>query len=562
MRAWLFDNKTRLLLALMVSGIFAGTLRSMGDADIWFQLLAGKYALRHGAVPHTDFFIYTASDAPQMFGGWGFGLVYQLAIDAFGLTAATAVNSIIWTAAFVFAMLAAFKRAGLKPGQASSMQLTLMMVVVSALFISMAMRMSMRAESTLVLAWTASLWLFESLRSRRPQWIFIALPLVAWAEAWLHTGGFVLLALLPICIARQMSGGPLGARQWGLWALCALGCLLLPLLNPNGALQVYIQFQNIFSMLTWDAQHSASELKMLNLEYLPIWDPRAVVLVAKFAVLSLLALAVSARPPNRGSAVESALCWACLATAALHVRGMSLAGMVVMVPAMEAALHPWTKKTPPRDALFLALSALLCLAPWATSNTLSNAGIQGRSTGMEDEAATIKATHPHGANIFTNEIGPQLAYTLGDERFMVSKGGHTIIEHKQTPLHIQRVTQGEEGWLEELDKNHVDFVCLPFYLPMPGQGFFYWLPSQLVTRDDWQLILKDGGTPLFRRMPPNEKLSAAAVEHQTLIYLQNISIFKNFSLYGVPDMVAQEIGAAAQEKIHEIEQKHTKKMRD
>ena len=96
----------------LAGGVFAGAMRSMDDADIWFQLLAGRYALDVGVVPKTDFFLYVGTQAAQQFGGWGFGVLYELAIRAFGWPGASLLNSLIWTLAFGFAIRAAMLRAG------------------------------------------------------------------------------------------------------------------------------------------------------------------------------------------------------------------------------------------------------------------------------------------------------------------------------------------------------------------------------------------------------------------------------------------------------------------
>lgn len=552
-------NAKHIMVMFLFMGIFFGSLRNMGDMDIWFQLLAGKYVIDHGAVPHNDFFIYAGVQNAQIFGGWGFGLIYEFFIERFGLESSTYINSTIWTASFVFAIKAAQLRSRILFKELTVNQFLGLSIVIAMVFIGLSMRMAMRAESTLVLSWTLSMWLFELSKSRNSVWRYwIALPLLGWAEALLHTGGFVLLLAVPINAAYSFK--EMGSKKifWTGWAACLLALLLLPVINPNGFSQVYIQFSGILNSLTVDLLKSAATL---NLEYLPMWDSRSAGSLISFSSVVIIGGLIWIRRRGPGYYVENVLCLVFLAMAALHNRGISLAAMLLMVPAFEVAMTHKFLKFRAHGSVSCMLFVFLCGVPTAVSYSRNNFGFQGPSTGLESEAAIIKKGRPNGAHILTTENGPALAYTLRDERFLVSKGGHALVVNKEAENHQSLAIFGGEGWEADFEANKVDFVCVPFYLPMPGQGVFYWIPSVLVARNDWKLHI-GGACNLLEHLPPNKTLTKKEVQKQTIIYLQNLAIFSEAEYYGQPDKLGQAIGRKATIKLKKAIEDYTSEEED
>lgn len=535
---------------LLGLGVYAGSLRNLGDADIWFQLLAGKYALTHGVVPQTDFFIYSSPDAPQQFGGWGFGVVYELVIRAFGLMGTTFFNSLIWTAAFFFAVRAAMLRVNKGYFDMTPVQTLVLAMMMSVLFMAASNRMSMRAESTLVLAWTFSLWLFEHCKTKNKFVLFwIGLPLVGLVEAWLHTGGFVLLVALPICASRIALADFKQQRIAIGWVACSLALIFLPMLNPNGPMQVYTQLLQILSTFSSGSQG----VTQVNLEYLPMWDARSIAILPKYLLICALYLLLWVKRPTVSSVVENLACLTFLVLAGMHNRGISLVAMMIMVPALQLAMSPRLTRSLISDKLAFAVAFLLCASPIGSSWTMANFTVQSKTQGYEFEVGLIKKTHPQGAHILTVENGPGLAYALGDERFMVSKGGHALIPNAKADKHQAIALNSTEGWEKELIDQKVDFVCLPLYLPLPGRGVFYWLPSMLASSPDWKMHVGEGPCNLFERLPNGTELSKQELAEKTMIYLRNMAIFAEASFYGQPDTLGQEIGRAAQAKIKKIE---------
>ena len=72
------------------------SLRIVLDADIWTQLMVGRWVLDHLAVPHHEIFIYAGADNPQMFGGWGFGTLMEIVVRLFGFKGLSIINAAIW----------------------------------------------------------------------------------------------------------------------------------------------------------------------------------------------------------------------------------------------------------------------------------------------------------------------------------------------------------------------------------------------------------------------------------------------------------------------------------
>jgi len=554
------DRKHLIFIALLLIGIFIGSFRTLGDNDIWFQLLAGKYFIEHGSVPHTDFFLYVGQGNPQQFGGWGFGVMYEWVISIFGLSSATYLNSTIWCASFFFAIKAAAARSNTRFSTLTIQQLLVLDILTSIVFIASSSRMSMRAESTLVFSWTLSLWLFEKAKRRDTLMSFwLTLPLIGWAEAMLHTGGFVLLTILPICYAMSITGASSWRRNLGGWIACAIALAILPSINPNGVEQVYVQLIDIIKSMM---PHSKVVVQGVNLEYLPIWDARASAMIPPYLLLVLLGVFICFNKRSRVCAVENIICVAFLVLAAIHNRGISLAAMVLMVPSFQLAFsNSFDKLRFPR-LLAGCIFIVLCAVPLGGSYVVNNFGIQSAKTAYDFEIAKIRKTHPNGAHIFTTENGPALAYAFHDERFLVSKGGHPLIQNRDAEIHHSLVVNSEDGWESEMEKQHVDFVCMPLYLPLPGQGIFFWLPSMLASNSEWKSHIGSGTCNLFERIQDGNKLNENEVKFQTMTYLQNLAIFSEATFYGQPDVIGQEIGRKAKENYDKLNEELKEKASD
>lgn len=505
-------------------GIFAGALRSMSDADIWFQLLAGRYALAHGSVPSTDFFVYAGADGVQLFGGWGFGAVYELAVRCGGLVAASMLNALVWTAVFAMGLAGAFSRAGATWREVKAGHLVALSMAFAGMYWALYLRMGMRAEETLALAWVGLSWAMSEWGKKgnesKTARVWFALPAVAWLEAMLHTGGFVLLALLPLATAGGVPAWSSRSGRRLQWVACCAGMAALPLANPNGAWQAYGHLMGLIGEL---GQGIGSSPASVNMEYLPLWDPRHAGQIPKAALLAaidaaLLWSAWRARSLTRG--LESLVCFAFLAMGCVHERGIGLAAVAAMTPLFSLCLSQKLGSVRIGMGVGAAMALAYAFAPAALSWGDGFMAIQSRDSSMKTAALTIKASHPNGANIFTKESGAQLAYELGDERFRVSSSGHLIRPNPQLLEHLKRAAFVQQGWEADFEKYGVDFVCLPIYVGLPRQGVFYPLTNQLAASQGWRMHSVDPGScMLYERLKGKERLSERERDEQLLGYL-------------------------------------------
>lgn len=528
-----------------MAGVFIASLRTLGDQDIWFQLLAGRYVLDRGMVPHHDFFLYVGQHNPQMFGGWGFGVIYELVIRAVGLPGATILNAGVWCGAFYLSARAALLRGNLHVRDLQTDQLISFSLVMTVLFIGIESRLALRAESTLFFAWALLAYLFEKWRCQANIVKFwFALPIIVCAEAWLHTGAFMLIPFGVICAVRSVSDST--NRGWTfifgwLISLCAL--CLLPIANPNGVDQVYTQLIHIVQSLGDAATVKANSF---NLEYLPIWDAREMPQWFRFIFVGLLLLVVALKKRRWADWTEIMVCVAFFAMACLHNRGISLAVMSLMVPAMHWCLVRSRDIFNIPNVVKIMLCSVLAFLPIVQSSGNPLFGVQSSELGLEKTAALIRASKPNGAKVFTRENGPMLAYALGNESYLVSRGGHSLITNNEADSHFFNTIGGTEIWEAELTKYKVDFVCVDFYLPLPGDGIFYWLPSFLVTNPSWKMLpLQDGSCNLFEKLPAGQMLTEKEIDDQLESYLRFLSFFADYEYFGVSDVTGQAIGRKA-----------------
>lgn len=492
----------RLLFIILALGLFASCLRAFDDFDLWYQLLAGARAISQGSVPHSEFFTYPEFGSPQSFGGWGFGALMGAALDAFGVAGPILLNASLWFGAMALALFAAMARAGRDLDWRSMPTLSIALAILS---FAMGSRMAFRAESTLVLAISASFALFEWARLRgKPLAFVVGFPLIAWAQAQFHTGGFVLLALLALFAARS----PAGFIRPGAACALLLASAALPLANPNGPFQFYSQLQALWDALFQQASNlsaPAQSAGMANLEYLPFWDPRVSGSWLRFLALYFIMAATLARPRSgsrRAWAIETLVLLAFCAMAALFNRGIALAAIALAPAFLEAALArnsiPFQLTKPqdfanrPRALALLALSACAFgsawLAPWSQDpSALFNSG-------RNPSSLALAQAMPDGARIFSNENGYRIAYELGADRYRISSISHLLIDRPAARAHYLALTEPRDDWREQLDQYDVQAVCLPLYEARPAQGRFYALTAKLSKEPSWLFIPVDGGS--------------------------------------------------------------------
>lgn len=546
-----------LKFCLISLAIFMGTLRGMDDPDLWYQLLAGREFIAKHAVPHSDFYVYAGWNAPQMFGGWGFGTIYQLFVENFGFSSASFLNSAIWCSAFSMGISAGIMRTRAKLDELTLTQWVSISVVVMLLFIAISPRVGMRAESIIWLGWSATLLLYEWSRQQNKIHIFLlGAPIISWGVSMLHTGGFLLFGVFLICLFLENKHQKLSRKQWLLWISSFFCVALLPVINPNGFDQPYIQLRSIVDLLLNANIQSPSTQGMTivhaarfdNLEYLPIWDGRASSQRPLFA-LAGFSLVLIAFNYKRTIKFELLTCLIFFIMGALHTRGLGFACLAMLTPACSAAAVGEQRKSS-SSIILKILFPIILITPLGYSAATSRLSIQGEIPMMK-MVNVIKNAKPQGANIFTMESGHQLAYLLGD-KYKVSSASHSLMVNARLDEHVRNVMLDPLKWEEEFTKHNVEFVCLPLYVPTGGGGAFYYLPNELVVRNNWLFHPSDSACNLFEQLSDDKLLSTEQVQQQTLAYLQNLYIISEVSYRGQGDLVGKNVAEQARKKIDQI----------
>lgn len=504
-----------LFLALNTKGIANG--------DIWFLLLSGRFVLENGAVPHHEFFMYTAAGKPEVFGGWGYGLVMELANRAFGIPAMSLLNAGLWSSVFVAAIAALRIRLGRSLKSPFSLtELAGTMLTIYIVYNSIFIRTNLRPEVTMYAVWFIGMLLFETGRQRhdfnKAQWIF---PLLLWAEAWLHTAG-ILLLLLPaaymaedICDRLFHKRHPLRALLPSLlrWAVCLLACMLLPILNPNGAAQIYMHFLLMLptaEAAPWSWLAAASGIADLPLthmipinnilEYRPAWSADRpfdeLKLLGGFTIVLLLTS--ERRLLNCVQLLPLAV------LGALHVRGLGLWALALFVPLAstlvktgeQIALRVSLRRTQQVSVLILLLAGATLLKIGIASNGLRLP--QNRLPLLEGTAA-IRAAYPSGGNIFCSYLAcATTAYVIG-EKYKMTLGAHIMFMWPETKSHYASVLHGKADWREQLDRYNVIAAVVAIHDPESTDLSSVGL--NLVHSPDWRLVAAEREAVSFVKLP-------------------------------------------------------------
>lgn len=500
-------------------------LRQPQDPDIFFQLLAGSQVLDHGRVPHQEFFLYAGSQAPQVFGGWGFGLLHEAGVRLLGMPSLSLLNGAMWASVFLMGLAAVRARQGMAVRARFSWQeiagLLLAAVLVAQAFFP---RSVMRAEVTLYMAWMASVWAFEVSR-RRPRavlhlWLT---PLLAWVLAWLHTGGFVMLALPVLFAAQRVADlGWSRFRATEGWAHLASGAAvaLLPVLNPNGGFQVYAHALGLWAGLAGQAGPTGPVI----MEYLPLWHPVAADQWLPAGLLAL-GLLVTAAVTQARRWPDVLLMLLALALSLAHVRGLGLVAMVTLVP-LGASLCAWLNRPGSGPGLAVGLPVAGCLA-MASGLALLAGGCGHPSWGVQRDGADYQGREimsalakdsPQGGRVFANELyAAELVYRLGPG-FKVPHAGHLLLPNPESEQHFVRVQRGDPGWREDLDRHQVSHVIMRSV----WDGAVMPQADALSSDPHWVILAGSGPDLLYKRLPPGRGLDPASAKAQRWNFLRHV----------------------------------------
>ena len=552
------------LMILLTSAFLFGmaALRPIMDPDIYFQLLAGQYTLNHFQVPHIDFFVYAGENQPQIFGGWGFGVFYELFIRTWGMPGASFANGCIWgiVSALTFACAGGFVRFK-KNSNSILLAVVSSSLCLAAVSCGFGPRAGMRAESSLYLMWMlASFFIYLSASHNKWNVFLIGMPLISWCEAWIHTGGFFLLLLYPLayflCLEKK---NPFNF----FWIISLAMAIFLPVLNPNGASQCYSQIISIYestvpSLINALSGKSSVET-FINVEYLSLMDPRTHAVLPSFVAITLgclVCLSCMFGPLKVSQrSLQTRLYFTFLLflgvfAAFTHQRGIGMAACLTLVPLLDALLFFFsqTRLSKKLQGLLVVFSLLLACANMG----LPFWGVQTKTTEFTDIAKIIHQRSPHGARIFASDLEVGLLYLLGPS-YKMAHAGHELIENSQSNAHNLSVLNANPGFIDELNAYKVDYLCIPYLLPLPSQSYLYWAPSMLATQHDWKLLHASGPCALFAKLSPEqERLTDTEVQKQTLAYLIQLryQIIGALAFYNNPS--DQEIKNVTDTKIAQL----------
>lgn len=501
-----------LLLALV---FFLLSLRAVNPYDIWYLLLAGEKFLQTGTVPQQEFFLYPGHGAPQFFGGWGYGVLAELARRAGGLIGLSLWNAALWTACLLLGVAAIRCRAGVRLSQPfSGFELAALLLALVAIYPLLLDRTAFRPEVTAYILWLLAYALLERGRAHQNfSRALLAVPLLAWLAAWLHTAAALFLPLMFAFMIEALhrqwreeksAGNTARLRNVLPWLSAMLATALLPILNPNGATQVYANLA-AFLPASWTGVNVLAhgtvfqQTPIYNLEYLPFWQlPHLYPLYAQATGLLVILLSLSRR---RLQVTLSVLPFALYAL--LHARGLSLWGLALLVP-FGALLQEWAQRLATRRAATTQESYAM---PISLLFTLL-AGIAMQGGGWSRPRAEppyaeltqqIRTALPEGGNIFTEyHLGAVTAWSLG-ENYRVSLAAHMLLPNPAAEQHYTRVMLLQDGWQAELQQYAVKAAILDIVALHGGQ--IMPLPRRLVYDSAWQLVAVSGTTGVFLRQP-------------------------------------------------------------
>lgn len=501
---------------------FLLSLRTVNPYDIWYLLLAGEKFLQTGVVPQQEFFLYSGHGAPQLFGGWGYGVLAELARRTGGLVGLSLWNAALWTICLLLGVAGLRLRAGVRLGQSfTSREVGALLLTLVAIYPLLLDRTAFRPEVTAYILWLLAYGLLERGRRRNDffqAWLLV--PLLAWLEAWLHTAAVIFLPLLVAFMAEAVQEQ---RRHVGLkwlhsvlpWLGALVATAVLPILNPNGAAQVYTNIAALMPTSLVGGEvfpHGTAFQKtpMYNMEYLPFWQlPHLYSLYIQATGVLIVLLLFGQRRLHMALSILPFTFYALL-----HARGLSLWGLAMLVPfgafLLEWIPHFLTNKTQQPCSTDATRSAsarenyalpvgLLCFL-------LSGIALQngGWSWPRAQEPYTqlmqpLRESLPEGGNIFTEyHLGAITAWSLG-ERYPVALAAHMVLPNSAAELHYTRVMLLQDGWQEELQHNAVKAVVLDLVALYGGQ--IMPLARRLAYDSDWYLVAVSGTTGVFLRLP-------------------------------------------------------------
>lgn len=223
---------SKIAFILLCLCAFALGMKQLREPDVWWQLLAGRWMLEHGAVTHTDTFSYTMQGAKWINVKWLYEVIIAFFEKGLGPEAVLLLQSVV-NVAIVWLL---YKTIKLVSGTATNI-LAIVVSLIAFLAIS-EYRMAGRPEMISHLLCTA--YIFLLWKNPRFEWklLLLFIPLQClWAN--MHEGypvGLVILVAATIgsFISYIFSKEKQALQQTGRIAAVFVLSILAVLCNPNG----------------------------------------------------------------------------------------------------------------------------------------------------------------------------------------------------------------------------------------------------------------------------------------------------------------------------------------
>jgi hypothetical protein len=451
---WRRPVSSRLLVfALLVAAL----LTTISDPDIWFDLVLGRQIATTGAIPGSEFYLYSLIGQPTTWPEWGFGLLYYGVFDWLGYWGMSLVNAVIAAGALLGFYCAA------EVGRARS---ATAIALLAALVWVVSPRLVYRPETVLYLCLGWVIYLLERYLADRRWQRLAPLPLVGLALANIHPSVFMLLLVIGFYAvqagweAMRREGRAALARAVAPVALALAATGAASLLNPYGFEQIALPFRYVQSteLLSQIAEYQATMGTTLRWPFLAI------------AALALAAFAWGR--PRRP--VDALLAIAFGYLAFRYVRNVAMFALVVYVPVTRAAATVLDRAADRfagrlgrrfvwMAALLLAgvtLVAFLTDRRWGAG--LDDVSIPDRA------AAVIREARLPGRIFNYYDTGGYLAWALDDDHLPFIDG-RRYTNDLANATHNAVFLRGDPGWKQILDQYGVNLILTRSVTTVSGQ---------------------------------------------------------------------------------------------
>jgi hypothetical protein len=446
-RAW-----GALLLAPVLLLVVARQFFALTDPDYWWHVRTGQYIYETGAVPHADFYSFTAAGQPWIAHEWLTEFLFYVVQQHAGYLGNVLLFGLV-SAGTILAVYAACRLRGVsEPGSTFLVLVSFAMAMGSVNVRPQTLTMLLLATTALVLT---------AYRQGRRRLVWLLPPLLAlWVN--LHGGYLIGLGLIWLTCGGEIITGICRRPTVPLRPLLLASGLstLVVLVNPNGP-----------DALRYSLAYAAGGDNGW-LGYITEWqrpsatDPATMAFVA--AVLLAVGLAAARRLPGP---VEALWLLVFGALGFQAVRHLALFA-VIAPPILGAGLRLWlppfhrpfaTWRHPARLSLTWALVVLGCslllLLRMSAAGARAQTGWEPGADGYPAGAVSYLRGHPAaGARVFGDYAwGGYLIYSLYPEH-AVFIDGRIDVYGSRIGQRYAAVADAAPGWRQVLDDEGVDVV--------------------------------------------------------------------------------------------------------